>query len=269
MNQMTHAYAAGLIDGEGCILIQKSKGPTYHHLVTVGMTEKAIAILKTLQHQYGGAVKCARKKMEKWDAAYAWTVAGDEATNLLEATHQYLRLKQEQARIALRVDEIRKDLPPRWPSSPTGQRLWTQEARDRCETLKRRMHELNAKGPSKQSMTKAPSGARAFAQVAAGQVVELQGDLFSDLGWAPYSGSFPVSGSMRSGVLYEHPQSEHRTEGSASSSSPGDETPLLRTVMADELGGGMMHPEKATEEGRSLRLASQVVNLVAPDQLAR
>lgn len=84
-----------------------------------------------------------------------------------------------------------------------------------------------------------------------------------------YSETWPVSGTTRNGELYPPPASEHRTEGSASSSSHGDETPLLRTVMADELGGGMMHPEKATEEGRSLRLASQVVNLVAPDQLAR
>lgn len=84
-----------------------------------------------------------------------------------------------------------------------------------------------------------------------------------------FSETFPPSGTMRSGELFRRPASVRHTNGTGSSSSPGDETPLLRTVMADELGGGMMHPEKAVEEGRSLRLASQVVHLVAPEQLAR
>lgn len=86
---------------------------------------------------------------------------------------------------------------------------------------------------------------------------------------AVWQETWPVSGTTRNGALYPHPQSEHRTAESGYSSSPGDETPLLRTVMADELGGGLLHPEKAAEEGRNLRLASQVVHLVAPEQLPR
>lgn len=148
MNRMTPAYAAGLIDGEGCILIQRSKGETYHQLVTVGMTEKARAVLDAMEATYGGATKLARAATEKWDAAYAWTVAGDAATALLLDVQPHLILKVEQARVALRVAEIRSSLPPRWESSPQGQRRWTDEARSRCATLKKRMHELNAKGPS-------------------------------------------------------------------------------------------------------------------------
>lgn len=225
MHPLTPAYAAGLIDGEGCILIQESKGPTYHHLVTIGMTEKALAVLRAMQREWGGALKCARPATEKWDAAFAWTVAGDAATRLLTDTQPYLVLKTEQARIALRVAEIKKELPPRWESSPGGQRFWTVEARERCATLKLRMHELNAKGPSAGLSTSPPGNARPFAHRVAGEWVRLQADLFSDLGWESFSGRWPSSGMTRGGTAYELPTWAQRTAGFGSSSSPLLPTP--------------------------------------------
>ena len=84
-----------------------------------------------------------------------------------------------------------------------------------------------------------------------------------------YSETWPASGTTRNGELLQRVPLERPTEGSASSSSYGDETSLLRTVMADELGGGLLHPEKAAEDGKTLRLGSQVVHLVAPEQLKR
>lgn len=45
--------------------------------------------------------------------------------------------------------------------------------------------------------------------------------------WAVYSGTWPRSGSMRSGSVFEHPTSAPRTSGSGSSSSPGIATPRV------------------------------------------
>lgn len=42
---------------------------------------------------------------------------------------------------------------------------------------------------------------------------------------------------------------------------------LLRTPCAAEAEGGMLHPDKAEREGQTLRLSSQIVHMVAPDQL--
>lgn len=219
MSRLTDAYVAGLVDGEGCILIQESRGPTYHHLVTVGMTAKALSILEALQAEYGGKTKKARDATERWDTAYSWTVAGDQATDLLERIRPHLILKSEQARVALKVAEIRRGLPPRWESSPDGQRMWTDRARQRCATLKRRIHELNAKGPSADPEPPWP-GARPIARRVAGHWVTDQHDLFSDLGLAPFSEPWPASGSMRGGVLYPLPPSVSAIGESVSSSSP-------------------------------------------------
>lgn len=227
MSRMTPAYAAGLIDGEGCILIQQSRGETYHHLVTVGMTEKALSVLKALEASYGGNTKLARAATQKWDAAYAWTVAGPAATRLLRDVEPHLILKSEQARIALLVARIREELPPRWPNKPNGQRRWTDEARARCRTLKLRMHELNAKGPVPPS-TSLPEGAKFIARRVAETWVTDQADLLSDLGWESFSESWPASGMTLSGVAYELPTWVPRMDGSGSLSSPVLPTPTCR-----------------------------------------
>ena len=56
----------------------------------------------------------------------------------------------------------------------------------------------------------------------------------------PYSETWPTSGSMRSGSVFERPTQGHRTAGSGSSSSPG----LLPTPVADHSRG---LPSETTE----------------------
>lgn len=119
-----------------------------------------------------------------------------------------------------------------------------------------------------------------------------------------FSETFPTSGMTVNGVAYQLPPWEHRTHGTASSSSLPDEmfrTPLaqegekasfgvsaqarigqgrqpwltnqiadlalLRTPTASEVGGGMMHPDRCKAENKTLRLASQMVELANPGQL--
>lgn len=75
-----------------------------------------------------------------------------------------------------------------------------------------------------------------------------------------YSETFPTSGMTVNGVAYELPPWGHRMEGSESLS-------LLRTVMADEAGGGPLSPAMASARGQTLRLSGQIVDLVNPGQL--
>lgn len=86
-------------------------------------------------------------------------------------------------------------------------------------------------------------------------------DLFSELSGV-YSATFPTSGMTVNGVAYALPTWEPHTDDLESSS-------LLRTVMADEAGGGPLSPAMAKHRGQTLRLAGQVVDLVNPGQLAR
>lgn len=232
-HRLTDAYVAGLIDGEGCIGVAEAHSGRKGYFaarVDIGMTTKARALLEMMKAQYGGTVSVHRAKTERWEAAERWTVMGSAAAEFLRRVSPFLRLKSEQAQIALKVEEIRAGL----PMTPTGRARWTDEARARCAALKTRIHELNRKGPSTDHPQPMPAGARPIARLVAGEWVTNQSDLLSDLGWAPFSGTLPRSGMTRAGVLYELPMWAPRTGGTGSSSSPLLPTPVASTYGSNQ-----------------------------------
>jgi hypothetical protein len=236
LNALNDAYAAGLIDGEGCIGIQESAGQrVYSVRVDVGMTTKAMSVLTRLHRQYGGTLRRNRAQTDRWDAAEMWSVFGFAAAALLRRVEPYLILKAEQAQIALRVEDIRLSL----PKTPTGRSRWSDDARARCERLKRRMHELNRKGPSIEPL----EGRSPFARLVAGEWVTDQTDLFSDLGWEPFSGPWPSSGFMRDGRAYARPTWAPPTSATVSSSLPS--VPLLPTPVASPYGSNQFPSQHA------------------------
>lgn len=140
---MNSAYAAGLIDGEGCVHLDVPRRTTYRARVSVGMSQPALGLLTDLQDEWGGTLYQQRKATERWAAAWTWHLTGEPAVRLLVSVRPWLRLKGRQADLALEVESIRSALAKR----PNGQCLWTPEARAQCEALKQEMHALNAKGP--------------------------------------------------------------------------------------------------------------------------
>lgn len=82
-----------------------------------------------------------------------------------------------------------------------------------------------------------------------------------------YSETWPQSGMTANGVAYELPTWARRMAGSGFSSSPGADTPLLRTVAAVEADGGPLSPAMAKHRGQTLRLSGQMIDLVDPEQL--
>lgn len=248
-NRTIDVYAAGLIDGEGCIGIVERKG-IYNIRIDVGMTVKAQPLLEMLEREYGGCVVLSRRATSKWDAAACWVIGGEKAAHALRRIEPYLQLKEEQARIAIKMEEIRQQLP-----APKGVRFrWTEEARYRCAALKRRMHELNQKGPSTPQQEKTSPVAR----LVAGTWVTNQADLFSDLGWAAFSGPWPRSGSMRSGRVYQRPLWERHTEGTGGSS-------LLPTPRTSDTNGAGRHGDG----GMDLRTAATLLPTPAASRSGR
>lgn len=208
------AYLAGLVDGEGCISIQrhtKRKKPFYNVSVEIGMSSKAYKLLASLRTQLGGSLSKSRDKTEKWASAYAWKLHGSDAAAFINDIDPFLELKAEQAKVALELQAIIEALP-----KPKGvRRAWSDEARRKAEALKNRMTSLNAKGPT---LPECPQGC--IAVLHEGHWWTPQMSLFDETGLTPFSGSFPKSGSMRNGVIYKQPPLALRTSGSESSSWP-------------------------------------------------
>lgn len=211
MNRRFDVYAAGLVDGEGCITAKSTKSQTGMGIrVLIGMSTKADMVLERMRDTYGGTLITQEPKNEAHARITTWTVNGSTAATFLRAIEPHLILKAEQASVALKIEQIRTS---QQQIGSRGHYRWTPDAMERCEVLRRRLNELNERGrePS-------PTSGTPFARLVAGQWVTDQADLFSDLGWEPYSQTWPASGYMRDGSAFELPTSAHHTTANDCSS---------------------------------------------------
>jgi hypothetical protein len=94
-----HAYAAGMFDGEGCILIvsyiDKSSMPNKRRYnLRVNVSQKATEVLYWLQTRWDGYVG-------ENHAASQWVTSGAKARKFLEDVRPFLMVKREQVEYIL------------------------------------------------------------------------------------------------------------------------------------------------------------------------
>lgn len=77
-----NAYAAGLLDGEGCIRWNRSP--------SVEVTNKDFVVLMLMQYKWGGTIR------EKDKDIYVWTLYGQKALNYLLCVARYSVIKYPQ-----------------------------------------------------------------------------------------------------------------------------------------------------------------------------
>jgi hypothetical protein len=205
-SQMINAYAAGLIDGEGCITIAHREMTSFSVRIDVGMSAKGMPCLTKLRDSFGGKIRKTREKTEKWEEAYAWALFGKATVPFLQAVSPHLVLKAEQARYALSLQSLIANL----PLARKGVAAWTPEAREEAACIRALVMELNRKGPEMEGST------GWTARLVGGKWLTPQRDLFSSLQWAEYSETWPRSGMTRSGKLYPLPTLGRRISGSES-----------------------------------------------------
>lgn len=140
------AYAAGIIDGEGCICIfrtsygTKSKLPQ-NYALTVGVLTTDTVIAPWLHATFGGSLRTYRHygasaKVVQRGLSRRWMVASAEAESFLRAIFPYLKLKQHRAEVALRFRGL---------VSRTGHAI-TEENRAQRLSCYEEMRELNRRG---------------------------------------------------------------------------------------------------------------------------
>jgi hypothetical protein len=115
-----HAYLAGLIDGDGSIMIirrqkgitkgDRKRGLSFQTFVKIGGETKHLTALRQ-DHRIGNL--WIRKRPGQRHLA-EWIIAGNQARNLLQSVLPYLRLKTDQAKTALTMPQCRS----RWDATP-------------------------------------------------------------------------------------------------------------------------------------------------------
>ena len=105
-DDLTFAYLAGVIDSDGFITINRSvrKGKAYFGAV-IGISGTRPQPHELAASLWGGTVSCYQPKNPQHRPQYQWSRQGDGAVAPILAVQPYLRIKQEQARIALEAQE--------------------------------------------------------------------------------------------------------------------------------------------------------------------
>lgn len=101
MKEITRAYAAGVVDAEGCLAIAKSndpRGPIYSARVVV--SNRAKELTSYFSHHFGGYTTVSKPRKENHNINYLWHLSsGQHTERFLSQIYPHLRYKKEQADI--------------------------------------------------------------------------------------------------------------------------------------------------------------------------
>lgn len=100
MDEVTRAYIAGLVDGEGCISISRDRrGVSYHLRVEISMVNKSV--IQFLHNSLGGGFYRHNKARGRQREDWSWRVFGQRAYNVLKLLLPYLRVKKANAMLGI------------------------------------------------------------------------------------------------------------------------------------------------------------------------
>jgi hypothetical protein len=138
MKRVSWKYLAGLIDGEGCIDVQISKGVYVRPRLRLGMAANTMALLGLIQNSLGGHFEYRKSKNPNWQDAVTLSWSGyRQACPVLRNVVNHLFLKREQARFCLWLE-----------TNVKGQQVGTEvrdAIREELKLMKRDPHRLSEK----------------------------------------------------------------------------------------------------------------------------
>ena len=109
MKKIDLAYTAGIIDGEGCIGIYlHGEGKYNNYRLSVQMTSKDEWLPMWLKFAYGGFVCKRESKRANQSACWNWGIHAKQAGEFLRLILPYLRLRRQQAEIAIKFQSRRQ-----------------------------------------------------------------------------------------------------------------------------------------------------------------
>ncbi len=130
------AWAAGFVDGEGCILPTVKKESRWKGTVRFGLVLKVDQVvpepLEKLQSLFGGTIIAGQR-------AYTWSVYSREAQSALSAMMPYLVNKRAQAGLAILYQDRMNVHTGRTPLSKMEieQRMWYVDEIKRLKYVRR------------------------------------------------------------------------------------------------------------------------------------
>lgn len=101
MKRVDLAYIAGIFDGEGCIQIAKRTEGKKHHYLRASLSLANEYIPNLFKFHFGGAIYKRDLRSRGWQIQWSWSVHSRQAGEFLEVILPYLKLKRNEAELAL------------------------------------------------------------------------------------------------------------------------------------------------------------------------
>jgi len=108
MKKTDWAYIAGIVDGEGCIRIVKTKEPKnksgYKYQMVIGVNNTNEWLIHWLYFNFGGSIHL-QAKLDNRKPLWHWYLSSRKAQAFIELILPYLRLKRPQAEVAVQFSK--------------------------------------------------------------------------------------------------------------------------------------------------------------------
>jgi len=150
-NLKKYAYLAGLIDGDGCIVISKSyslsrKNPLIkydRYIMKIEVSSSDTRMINYLVGAFGGRFgMCSRKQGLSSEPNFFWAPFAKQNKEILKKILPFIQLKREQVELAIRFCEIHKGCEWGFKTVNNGKR-YTEEDNKKFGQFWLRMQELN------------------------------------------------------------------------------------------------------------------------------
>ena len=109
--EVLHAYAAGLIDGEGTITLSHNNKRDAFRAPVVSMTSTTRELVDLMRSEYGGSVRTHKTYHTRHSDSFIWSVRHDRALAMLRLIAPYLREHEKSRRADLILDRYKAVTP--------------------------------------------------------------------------------------------------------------------------------------------------------------
>ena len=106
MNE-TLAYAAGIVDGEGSVMLQYASGTDRFRSAVVSVASTSPELLDFLKENFGGRIRGKPKYKDYHKDSYQWDIRNNDAVEFLTNIRPYLREKEKVRRTDLLLNVLR------------------------------------------------------------------------------------------------------------------------------------------------------------------
>ncbi len=126
-------YAAGFMDGEGCINVSSCRGTVFIRVLIVNTNRE---VLELLQQRWGGNITANKRHKTNWKVSYTWRVSYAACLNFLQDVYPFLIVKKKQAEAAFIF----------FDNKPGKGKRWSEEGLEEANKAILAIKQLNKKG---------------------------------------------------------------------------------------------------------------------------